>query len=33
MESDAIICIRFQSAQVMSGSAEVLAYGTAVRLR
>ncbi len=33
LKADAIICIRFQSAQVMSGAAEVLAYGTAVRLR
>ncbi len=33
MKADAIICIRYQSAAVMRGAAEVLAYGTAVRLR
>jgi uncharacterized protein YbjQ (UPF0145 family) len=33
MKADAIVCVRYQSAAVMSGAAEVLAYGTAVRLR
>jgi uncharacterized protein YbjQ (UPF0145 family) len=33
MRADAIVCVRYQSASVMGGSAEVLAYGTAVRLR
>jgi uncharacterized protein YbjQ (UPF0145 family) len=33
LKADAIVCIRFQSAAVMGGAAEVLAYGTAVRLR
>jgi uncharacterized protein YbjQ (UPF0145 family) len=33
LKADAVICVRFQSAAVMGGAAEVLAYGTAVRLR
>ena len=33
LKADAILCVRFQSAAIMGGSAEVLAYGTAVRLR
>lgn len=33
LKADAIVCVRFQSAAVMGGAAEVLAYGTAVRLR
>jgi uncharacterized protein YbjQ (UPF0145 family) len=33
LKADAIMCVRFQSAAVMGGAAEVLAYGTAVRLR
>jgi len=33
LKADAILCVRFQSAAVMGGAAEVLAYGTAVRLR
>jgi len=32
LEADAIICIRFTTSQVMSGAAELLAYGTAVKL-
>lgn len=32
MGADAIIAMRFQTAMVMAGSAEMLAYGTAVRL-
>ena len=31
--ADAIINIRFSTSMVMTGSAEILAYGTAVRLR
>jgi uncharacterized protein YbjQ (UPF0145 family) len=31
--ADAIVNIRYASASVMSGAAEVLAYGTAVRFR
>jgi len=30
--ADAIICVRFTTSQVMSGAAELLAYGTAVKL-
>lgn len=31
--SDAVVCVRFTSAQVMAGAAEILVYGTAVRVR
>lgn len=31
--ADAIVAIRFQTAEVMSGAAEMLCYGTAVRLQ
>jgi uncharacterized protein YbjQ (UPF0145 family) len=30
--ADAIICVRFNSASVMQGAAEIMAYGTAVKL-
>ena len=30
--ADAIVAVRFQTSMVMSGSAELLAYGTAVKL-
>jgi len=30
--ADAIVCMRYSSASVMSGAAEVMAYGTAVRI-
>ena len=33
LKADAIVAVRYQSAAVMGGAAEVLAYGTAVRLR
>lgn len=33
MEADAIINIRYASASIMSGAAEVIAYGTAVKYR
>ena len=32
LEADAIVCIRFTTSQVMSGAAELLVYGTAVKL-
>ncbi len=32
MEADAVVCVRFQTSMVMSGAAEMLAYGTAVTL-
>ena len=31
--ADAIVCMRFTTAPVMQGSAELLAYGTAVETR
>ena len=31
--ADAIVCVRYASAAVMQGAAEVMAYGTAVRFR
>lgn len=33
MGADAIVALRLSTASVMSGSAEILAYGTAVKLR
>lgn len=33
MEADAVINVRFVTSQVMSGAAELLAYGTAVKLK
>ena len=30
--ADAIVCIRFTASQVMAGAAELLVYGTAVKL-
>ena len=33
MGADAIICMRYSTSQVMTGGAEILAYGTAVKLR
>ena len=33
MGADGIVCIRFTTSPVMQGAAELLAYGTAVRLR
>jgi len=32
LEADAVVCIRFTTSQVMSGAAELLVYGTAVKL-
>lgn len=31
--ADAIVCLRFTTSPVMAGAAELLAYGTAVRIR
>jgi uncharacterized protein YbjQ (UPF0145 family) len=33
MGADAIVSVRFATSMVMSGAAEILVYGTAVRLR
>jgi uncharacterized protein YbjQ (UPF0145 family) len=33
MGADAIIAMRFTTSQVMNGAAEIMAYGTAVKLR
>jgi uncharacterized protein YbjQ (UPF0145 family) len=32
-EADGIVCVRFTTSAVMQGAAELLAYGTAVKLR
>ena len=29
--ADAVVCLRYSTAEIMQGSAEVIAYGTAVR--
>ena len=31
--ADAVICVRFSTAMVMQATAEIMAYGTAVKLR
>ena len=31
--ADAIICMRYSTSQIMDGTAEILAYGTAVKLK
>jgi uncharacterized protein YbjQ (UPF0145 family) len=33
MRADAVINVRFTTSQVMQGAAEIMAYGTAVKLR
>lgn len=33
LDADAVVNVRFVTAQVMSGAAELLAYGTAVKLQ
>jgi len=33
LDADAIVCIRFTTSAVMQGAAELLAYGTAVKLK
>ncbi len=31
--ADAVVCARYSTSQIMAGGAEILAYGTAVKLR
>ena len=33
MGADGVVCLRFATSAIMQGSAELLAYGTAVRLK
>ena len=33
LDADAVVGVRFTTSQTMSGAAEILAYGTAVKLR
>lgn len=33
LDADAVVCVRYSTSQIMSGAAEILAYGTAVRLK
>ncbi len=33
MGADGVVCVRFTTSAIMQGSAELLAYGTAVRLQ
>lgn len=33
MDADAIVTMRFATSQIMAGAAEILVYGTAVKLR
>jgi uncharacterized protein YbjQ (UPF0145 family) len=33
LEADAVVCVRFVTAQVMQGASELLCYGTAVKIR
>jgi len=33
MEADAVVNVRFSTSQVMGGAAEILAYGTAVKIK
>jgi uncharacterized protein YbjQ (UPF0145 family) len=33
LEADAIVCVRFVTAPIMQNASEVLAYGTAVKLK
>lgn len=33
LDADAVVSVRFQTAMVMSGAAEMLCYGTAVRFK
>ncbi len=32
-KADAIVCVRYVTAEVMQGAAEILAYGTAVKIK
>ena len=31
--ADAVICMRYSTSQIMNGAAEILAYGTAVKIK
>ena len=31
--ADAVVCVRYSTSQIMAGAAEILAYGTAVKLK
>ena len=31
--ADAVVCVRYASTEVMSGAAEIMAYGTAVKFK
>lgn len=31
--ADAVICVRYSTSQILDGAAEILAYGTAVKLK
>lgn len=31
--ADAVVCVRYSTSQIMTGAAEILAYGTAVKLK
>ncbi|OQX87728.1 hypothetical protein B6D60_03310 [candidate division KSB1 bacterium 4484_87] len=33
LDADAIVCVRFTTSAIMQGSAELLAYGTAVKIK
>ncbi len=33
MDADAIVCVRYATSQIMDGGAEILAYGTAIKLK
>ena len=33
LKADAVVCVRYITAEVMQGAAEILAYGTAVKLK
>ena len=33
LDADAVICMRYSTSQIMNGAAEILAYGTAVKLK
>ncbi len=33
LNADAVVCVRFSTTQVMSAAAEIVCYGTAVRLK
>jgi len=33
LEADAVVCVRFVTSPVMQGAAELLAYGTAVKIK